>query len=394
MGALSPQWSTEQTLPWACKPGVTVKRVYCEQWRGGLDPKHSLSDPIPSEVIPRFVCRRLLNELKEEGLEFCVGGELEFTLSSQVEGQWLPYFSGCDIFATLQHNKCADYFYDIDRDMLDVGIDIKTLNAEYGEGQIEVTFAPKFGIEALDDIATFRTGAKELACNRGLRASFMARPYGVQGVGNGGHFNFSIWTGTGSDKISALHSESDPLGLSDTAKKFLAGILKHAPAMEAFCSPAPPCYTRHGHWAPTVANWGHEDRLAAVRVKSDPKGSPSNCYMEFRMPSAAANAYLVAACVVAAGLDGLRSGLELPKDRLDKDNGAVELPKNLSDALAALEADTYMTSKMGQDLVRWFCILKRAETAKINQQIAEETPTRGLDEATSRAWQHMYMEFI
>mmetsp|Transcript_70269 Transcript_70269/g.129510 ORF Transcript_70269/g.129510 Transcript_70269/m.129510 type:complete len:211 (-) Transcript_70269:38-670(-) len=210
----------------------------------------------------------------------------------------------------------------------------------------------------------------------------MAKPFGVRGTGNGGHFNFSLWKQEADGQRSNVTSES---------KSFLAGILNHAPALEALCSPTPPCYARHGNWAPTVANWGPDNRMTAVRTKAD--------YWELRMPSAAANAYLVMAATIAAGMDGVRSGLECPPPAQTEDQGAKKLPTSLEEALQALEADKYMVSKLGEDLVRWFCMVKRGEIAAIEEKLpkGEGAPPQGSEEhdaALSAAWQHLYMEFI
>jgi len=389
---LVPDWETEQVLPWAGTDLITVRRVYCEQLAG------SGTGASKNEAVPRTVCKRLLDELyslkgednghpEAANMEMFVGGELEFTLATQSSaGKWEPYFTGCDIFATLQNNKSMDFSYEVERMMEPVGVDIQTINAEYGAGQLELTFQPKFGIEAADMTATFRTGVKEIANQRGLRASFMAKPFGVSGVGNGGHFNFSLW----SEGTNLFHSSSDSLGLSPLARAFLAGVLAHAPAMEAFCAPSVPCYCRHGNWAPNVANWGIDDRTACVRVKADPDGKPGACYMELRLPSASANAYLVTAATVAAGLDGLRRKLELPPQRQGKDDGALVIPTSLDEALVALKADQYMVDKMGANLVRWYTLVKRGELEYLGKLGAES----GTDEEKSAAWQKLYMEYI
>jgi len=402
-----PDWSTEQVLPWAARPGVEVRRVYCEQaWADGRK----------QEALPRTVCARLLKELHAfggRGLELFAGGELEFTVAEKSsEGKWSPLFQGVDIFATLQNSKMEDYFYELEACMEPVGVDILTYNAEYGAGQLEVTFAPKLGLEAADAACTFREGAKELAQRRGVRASFCSKPFGTTGVGNGGHFNFSLWApgDPGDDPAgplpdrapggagpspprlrSALHSASDPGGLSETARHFLAGVLAHAPAMEALCAPTPCCYTRHGNWAPTVANWAPDDRSACVRVKADPKGDEGSCYMELRLPSASASAHLVMAAVVAAGLDGLSRQLPLPPAGQTKEDGAAVLPTCLEDALAALEADAYMVERLGPALVRWYGLVKRGELAWLEAR--RERDGDGPEEL-SAAWQDMYMEFV
>lgn len=406
---LLPDWSTRQELPWAASAGVRVERVYCEMAIG------TGSDASKNMAVPRTVCMNLLKELEAFGgrnYELMIGGELEFSALRRdgPEAPWQPLFNGVDIFATLQITKAADFCYEVERNMEPVGVDILTINAEYGAGQLELTFAPKMGIEAADMTATFRTGTKEMAQQRGIMASFIARPFGVKGVGNGGHLNFSLWSpsdGTPSSSFenvvlkascsgdkhrsNVLHSSEDAEGLSPAARHFLAGVLAHAPAMEAVCSPTPPCYTRHGNWAPTVANWGRDDRTACVRVKSDKNGKASGCYMELRMPSASANPYLVIAALAAAGLDGLQRNLELPAEQQTKDTGAAELPTDLESALQALEADQYMVDKLGNTFVRWYTGVKRAEVQAIEAKLGSGCRS---DEEVCAAWQHMYMEYL
>jgi glutamine synthetase len=410
-GQLRPDWSTEQELPWASSPerGILVRRVYCEQACGA-----SSEDPL-KQVAPRTVCKRLLQELRDfkgRGFELFCGGELEFTLAKASGGgalAWAPFFDGVDIFATLQNSKAMDFCYEVERQMEPVGVDILTMNTEYGAGQLEITFAPKFGVESADMTATFRTGTKEIAQKQGLRASFMAKPFGVRGVGNGGHFNFSLWTSSGgaaeadqngdfvtratAGRVNAFHSAEDPDGLSPEARAFLAGVLAHAPAMEALCAPTVPCYCRHGNWAPVVGNWGLQDRMACVRVKANKAGKPGGCYMELRLPSASANPYLVLAAVTAAGLDGMQKSLELPPARQTKEQGAPVIPTNLEEALSALEADKYMVEKLGADFVRWFCLVKRGELKKVNEMLDKLEEPRP-DEGVTAVWQHMYMEYI
>eukprot|EP00437_Effrenium_voratum_P029184 CAMPEP_0181415154 /NCGR_PEP_ID=MMETSP1110-20121109/9869_1 /TAXON_ID=174948 /ORGANISM="Symbiodinium sp., Strain CCMP421" /LENGTH=474 /DNA_ID=CAMNT_0023538045 /DNA_START=8 /DNA_END=1432 /DNA_ORIENTATION=+ len=396
---LVPDWATEQLLPWACRDQAVVRRVFCDV--EGL------------RCTPRALCGRMLAELRNfegQGLELLAGGELEFIMAkpsaaasaaSGAEdgaGRWEPLFRGLEIFTTLQGCKVMDFCYELERNMEAVGVDVLTMNTEYGEGQVEVTFAPKFGVEAADMIATCRMGTKEMAQNAGLRAVFLTKPFG--GSASGGHFNFSIWAPGGArsggadvisrvtaGKLNSFHSAEDELGLSPTARSFLAGVLAHAPAMEAVCAPTPACYTRHGMWAPALANWGMDDRLA----KADKKGPPGSCYMEFRMPSSAANPYLVIAVLVASGLDGLQRELPLPPARQTEAQGAARLPGTLEEALKAFENDELLTAKLGARFVRWFLDQKRGELKFLEERLAGSA--RSAEEVTA-AWQELYMEFL
>ena len=184
---LLPDWDTLQTLPWASNSTRTVQRVYCSM--GAVDGGG------PNQAIPREVCKRLLNELRDfegRGLELKAASELEFqVLKRDNAGGLEPVFQGVDIFATLQNSKCADLMYAIEANCGEVGVDIMTMNAEYGAGQLEITMAPALGLAACDNAMTYRTCVKELAQQSGLLATFFSYPMGAKGVGNGGHFNFS-----------------------------------------------------------------------------------------------------------------------------------------------------------------------------------------------------------
>jgi glutamine synthetase len=143
--------------------------------------------------------------------------------------------------------------------------------------------------------STFRTGVKEIAQLENLIATFCSKPFGtLSDPGNGGHFNFSLWEGARSDDCTKHFGtkgmrnimKSEDGKLSQEGQNFIAGVLDHAPGLQALCSPTPPCYSRAGHWAPThgiytssrciniycksrffhasyTADWGFEDRCAA-----------------------------------------------------------------------------------------------------------------------------------
>eukprot|EP00411_Alexandrium_monilatum_P011440 CAMPEP_0175326702 /NCGR_PEP_ID=MMETSP0093-20121207/74669_1 /TAXON_ID=311494 /ORGANISM="Alexandrium monilatum, Strain CCMP3105" /LENGTH=469 /DNA_ID=CAMNT_0016623715 /DNA_START=33 /DNA_END=1442 /DNA_ORIENTATION=- len=377
--------------------------VLCDDERGG--------QPLAERGAPSHRVREAAAGAEAfggQGLEVLAGGELEFAMAKPTSSgeDWEPLFSGVDIFVTLQNCKAMDFCYEVERCMEPVGVDILTINAEYGAGQVEITFAPKLGLEAADMVATFRNGVKEMAQQQGLRACFMGKPFSADGPGNGGHFNFSLWAGgdgrpvpleeadpvlrVSGSRTNVFHSTADVNGLSNTARAFLAGMLAHARAMEAICSPTPSCYGRHGKWAPDVASWGLDDRNAYVRVKASRTGRPTGCYFELRAPSAAANPYLVMAATIAAGLDGLERGLELPT-AVQSREGGVPLPANLSEALDALEEDVWLVHKLGPAFVRCFVQVKRGELAAIEERLSATGRSKA---DVCKAWQHMYMEFI
>ncbi|KAL3920938.1 MAG: hypothetical protein SGPRY_005075 [Prymnesium sp.] len=402
--ALLPDWSTCVLLPWAGQGpsfaqgrgpscGVVVHRVYCEQ--EGV------------AALPRTVCKRMLRRLQaSHGLHIFCAAELEFCLA-QADDWAAPAFSGPQIFVTLQQTKVGGFCSSIEEAMQAVGIDVRTINAEYGSGQLEITIAPKLGLEAADAACTFRTAVKELAQQQGLLATFQSKPFALDGPGNGGHLNFSLWQDEwqGDRLLSADNScesrhvedgmrsahhhplSEDDDQLTPVARCFLAGVLAHARALEAFCSPTPPCYERHGRWAPTTANYGPDDRTCAVRVK---RGS----HFELRMPSASACSYLVIAALVAAGLDGIERELSLPPSRQTEAQGSAKLPTSLKEALEALEMDACIRAALGEELISWFLLVKRGELEAVEHRIAQNTSRIGASDAQLEAWRHFFMEFL
>jgi len=142
---LVPIWSTRQVLPWARTEAGSVERVYCHQ--------ESLHDQeIP---LPRTLCLRMLKELQQfegRGIDMLAASELEFTVHRCVDAGFLPLFEGVDIYATLQNSKAMAFCSKVETEMLRVGVDVVTINAEYGPGQLEMPLAPAFGIDAADQV--------------------------------------------------------------------------------------------------------------------------------------------------------------------------------------------------------------------------------------------------
>ena len=266
---------------------------------------------------PRHVLRTALESLaatapegaESEGAKLLAACEYEFTLcdvapaNGDDDGGGLtltPAFGGVDIFNTMQNAKTAEFQQELDRSLLTMGVDLQTLNAEYGVGQLEITYSPHFGLDAGDAAFTFKGAVKEIAQNHGRRATFMTRPFAdADGASNGGHTNMSVWCG----ETNLLQDDDAPDGLSEYGRHFLAGMLEHARALQALAAPTVNCYHRVqlDSWAPVVASWGFDNRTCMVRVKT-PKTCPgcASAYFEWRQPGSAANPYIVLAGAVAA----------------------------------------------------------------------------------------------
>lgn len=197
---------------------------------------------------------------------------------------------------------------------------------------------------------------KDCAFDHGMMASFMTKD-DFTDIANGSHFNHSLWTLPSASEPRRNVLREDGKQLSMLGKHWLAGIMHHGPALCALCCPTINCYRRIGQpWAPGNIDWGVDNRMAAFRVKLG--ASDSDTFLESRLPSSPANPYLVLAGTVAAGLDGIERGLQLPGEM---DASIGHFPRTLEKALCALESDAYMCSALGECFVRWFTALKRME---------------------------------
>jgi glutamine synthetase len=200
----------------------------------------------------------------------------------------------------------------------------------------------------------------------------MGRPFPDRG-GSGLHVNFSFRREDGSN---AFHDPNDPEGLSDLARRCIAGVLAHHEGMAAILAPHVNAYKRllpdmlNGYWA----TWGHDDRSVAVRV---PPARGAGTRLEQRTSDAAANPYLAAAAVLHAARFGVEHELPLPPPQPTGEgpNSDVRIPSNLNDALVAFNADEELCAALGDWLVTTFTMLKQAEWERYLANVDDPSTT-------------------
>ncbi|MDO9589685.1 MAG: glutamine synthetase, partial [Microcella sp.] len=141
------------------------------------------------------------------------------------------------------------------------------------------------------------------------------------------------------------------------------------------CNPTINAYKRLGPdtLAPYRGNWGFDNRSAMLRI---PPERGQGTRLEMRLGDGAANAYLMTAALLAAGLDGIQRELECPDPSVGyayEDDRFGILPMTLGDALDALEADTVLTDIIGGDLVKVFAVMKRDEIERYTAAVDDPT---------------------
>lgn len=244
-----------------------------------------------------------------------------------------------------------------------LGLQATTATHEFSNSQYEITIGHTAAVDAADRGFLLKAAVKEMAVRAGLIATFMGKPFNDQD-GSGFHVHLSL---TGADGGNALADDDRPDGLSPLLPHFVAGLLAHAPALTALLAPTVNAYRRlaAGNLVPTRADWGHDNRLAFVRV---PLERGRGARVEVRGGDGAANAHLVVAALLAAGIDGIERELDPPPP---EDPAAPSLPGSLAAALDRLEADEYVVAALGAELVATFTRVKRFEIERFDAWVTD-----------------------
>jgi glutamine synthetase len=241
------------------------------------------------------------------------------------------------------------------------GVTPDSFLAEYGPRQFEVTVAPAAALTAADQAVITREMARACAHQLGHRAVFSPM-YSPEGIGNGVHIHMSLQDSAGRP---ATYAPESPMGLSQAAQHFCAGVLHHLPAICAATAPSPVSYLRlrPNRWAPTIIDLAQQDRGASLRIcptfaAATEEERARQYNVEFRPTDASASPYLALGAIVHAGVDGLRRALSLPTD-------APSLPRSLSDALDGLAASEAAREWFGPVHLDAYLRHKRAEVEQI-----------------------------
>ncbi|XP_046371078.2 glutamine synthetase-like [Haliotis rufescens] len=338
-----PDLDTLRPIPWA-EDGVKVAQILCEsRWK---------KDNSPQEACPRYVARKQLQRLEQQGYAFYSGYEIEFNILEKET--MTPIFECWNMFSQRIFNKHSKLLFHFDKNFKESNIDVERYHTEAGPGMFEAILKPKFGIECTDMTMNIKEGLMEMAANLEHHVvTFMAFPLSEKTpIGTNIHLNVSLWNKNGE---SLFYDASAPDKLSVITRYWIAGMLRHSKALCALCRPTVNCYRAiYKPFCPSTIFWGIEHGEATIRVKNE---SPSKTYIENRLPSGKSNPYLVVASTIAAGLDGVLNKLECPP--AGSVDNAETLPHSLEEALEELEKDDVLVSALGSELVTWFVKCKR-----------------------------------
>jgi glutamine synthetase len=337
------------------------------------------TDGSPWACCPRTLLRNAVEGLKQEtGVTVSIAFEHEF------------FYTGArgrvgDMYAldgVRRHGEFGETFLAA---LAQCGIEADSYLAEFGEGQFEVTFPPTEPLAACDKAVMLREMARGTAWRLGHTVSFSPRMTPTT-IGNGLHIHMSLWD-EGGRPIS--HDPQGPHGVSATAGKFLAGVLRHMPALCAFTAPTPVSYLRlvPHMWSAAWSSLGYRDREAGIRIcptfATSERSTAEQFNFEYRPADSSACPYIQVAAILNAGLLGLKENLPMPEPLVKQDpgtltdterekHGIVRLPTSLGAALDALDADEVVQAFLPPRFLEAYCANKRAELALSKDWTAEE----------------------
>jgi glutamine synthetase len=304
----------------------------------------------------------------------------EYLAPSAPSGRLRPT-PGYDVEATLD---VMDFLDPMVRAMKECGFGVFSFDHEGGDGQVEFDFDYAPSLVMADRVTLLRLMAKQIAKQVGLMATFMPKPY-TDGWGSGAHFNMSLTDLESGQNLFRDSGDQRGRGWSKIAYSFTAGIIRHAPALAAICTPTVNSYKRLQprladgtvSWAPTWAGYGDNNRSCMLRL---PRNRPA---IENRGVDSAANPYLAAAFLLAAGLEGVAEGLD-PGDPIEEltydwttsgpgqgDVQATRLPRNLLEAIEAFDTDPLTRSVFHAEFVSAYTEMKVSEWETYHSQVSE-----------------------
>ncbi|MEM1083764.1 MAG: type III glutamate--ammonia ligase [Verrucomicrobiota bacterium] len=343
----------------------------------------------PYAINTRVALKRQLAKAAEMGFGMNLGIECEVFVVRQTEDGQLEIPNDDDNL----EKSCYDVKRFMDRypwlDRMattidELGWDLYSFDHEDANSQFEFDFKYADALTMCDRFIFFRMMAKEYAAQEGLLATFMPKPFADK-TGSGAHFNMSLFDKDSGKSLFERAPEDDPkgLGLSELGYQFIAGILKHGPALCAAFAPTVNSYKRlvrrglmsYYSWAPVFNSYGRNNRTNSVRV---PMGG-GRC--ESRNADAACNPYLACTLALAAGLEGIREGLDpgpAQEDNLYElspaelaARGISELPRTLDEAVQAFADDPFVAEVLGEELRDEFVSYKREEWRQYHQRVSQ-----------------------
>ncbi len=372
---LKPDLATLRPLPWL--PGTALVL-------GDMLDHHTHEEVA---ISPRAILKRQVARARALGFDAMMATELEFYIFENAYENLrdgglsaLKPISGYnEDYHLFQTTKEEGLMRAVRNGLYGAGIPVENTKGEADAGQHEVNYRYSDALDTADNHVIVKQGIKEMAHAVGKSVTFMAK-YDHRKAGSSSHVHQSLWT---LDGKPAFYDHDDAHGMSQTMKHFLAGQLAHAEEITAFLAPYVNSYKRFtiGMFAPTKAVWSADNRTAGFRVCG---AHTKAVRVECRIPGSDVNPYLCCAALLAAGLAGIEGKMALEpemKGDMYTTKGIREIPTNLRDAAAKLNASAMLRAAFGDDVVEHYHHAAQWEISETDRVVTDFELQRLLERA-------------
>jgi glutamine synthetase len=352
-----PDPSTFKLLPWRPKEHAAEARMFCDIFT----PQKK-----PFGGDPRYVLKRNLGKAAEAGYTYYVGPELEYFYFKDNKGTEPLDVGG--YFDMDPHDAANDLRRDTILALEEMGIAIDKSHHEVATSQHEIDMRYADALTMADNVMTYRLVVKEIALKQGVYATFMPKPaFGINGSGM--HVHQSLFKGD----ANAFFDPQGKYYLSKIGSSFLAGLLKYAPEITLVTSQWVNSYKRlvPGWEAPVYLSWAQRNRSDLIRLPIYKIGKEKETRFELRSPDPACNPYLCFSVMLAAGLAGIKDGLEPPPPVEEnvyhmtaeerQKRGIGQLPGSLLEAIQLTEQSQLVREALGDHVFNAFIQNKKIE---------------------------------
>jgi glutamine synthetase len=367
---IAPDPATFKVLPWSPHSGW----ILC-------DVRNKDGSAMP--MCTRSILKKSIDLLAEDQMELVCGPEYEFYVFN-IENPRLDHADsgipatppetslishGYQYLTEARYDALEQVMDDLRRGCEQLGLPIRSMEAEFGPSQCEFTFEPAAPLQQADNTILFRSMVKQICARKGLHATFMCRP-NVQGiVPSGWHMHQSILDKkTGQNLMTPESADT----LSITANGWIAGLLEHAAASCLLTTPTVNGYKRYQPYqlAPDRIQWGRDNKGAMIRALMAPGDKASR--IENRVAEPTANPYLFLASQILSGHDGIKRGLTAPTPvESPYTSDADSLPKSLIAALDHFDKSAFYKEALGADFASYISRIKHAEWERYLMTVSE-----------------------
>jgi len=309
-------------------------------------------DDEPFAGDPRGLLKRLMAEMKEEGMIFNCGPEPEFFLFKKNGGLGpVPHDVG-GYFDFSAEDEAVQVRTELMYALNSMGLEIEVGHHEVALGQHEIDFRFADAVRTADNVMTFKYTVKAIAAQHDLIASFMPKPiFGINGSGMHTHMSLFDEKGT-----NLFFNNDDEFKLSELAYSFIAGQLKHARALSALVAPTVNSYKRlvPGYEAPVYVGWAQRNRSALIRIPRHNKGQDKATRAELRCPDPSSNPYLAFTGMLLAGRDGLKNKMTPPKPLNNINIYKLSQDERKAKGIQSLPSSLLLTEGLGEEIYSAF----------------------------------------